>query len=60
MRTIRCLLVDDEPLVRRGIRAHLAGVPDVDVVGGARNGVDALAAIAELAPDLVFLDVQMP
>ena len=57
---IRCLLVDDEPLVRRGIRAFLADVPDVEVVGEARNGVEALAAIRRDAPDLVFLDVQMP
>ena len=59
-RLIRCLLVDDEPLVRRGIRAFLAAEPDVDVIGEARNGVEALTAIGESAPDLVFLDVQMP
>jgi two-component system LytT family response regulator len=58
--TIRCLLVDDEPLVRRGIRAFLAEVDDVEVIGEARNGVEALAAIRSGAPDLVFLDVQMP
>lgn len=57
---IRCLLVDDEPLVRRGIRAFLADEPDVDVIGECRNGVEALAEIQAHAPDLVFLDVQMP
>jgi two-component system LytT family response regulator len=58
--SIRALLVDDEPLVRRGIRGFLADEPDVEVVGEARNGREALSLIAELGPDLVFLDVQMP
>jgi two-component system LytT family response regulator len=57
---IRALLVDDEPLVRRGIRAFLAEEPDVVVVGECRDGVEALAAIRAERPDLVFLDVQMP
>jgi two-component system LytT family response regulator len=54
------LLVDDEPLVRRGLRAFLADEPDVDIIGECRNGTEAITAIREHAPDLVFLDVQMP
>ncbi|HEX6053205.1 MAG TPA: response regulator [Gemmatimonadaceae bacterium] len=57
---IRALIVDDEPLARRGIRQLLEAAEDVSVVGECRNGRDALAALDSLAPDLVFLDVQMP
>ena len=60
MREIRALIVDDEPLARRGIRQLLDREPDVSVVGEARNGRDALRALRTLNPDLVFLDVQMP
>jgi two-component system LytT family response regulator len=57
---IRALIVDDEPLARRGIRQLLAPHQDVVVVGDARNGVEAVHLLHSLAPDLVFLDVQMP
>jgi two-component system, LytTR family, response regulator len=57
---IRVLIVDDEPLARRGIRQLLAHEPDVEVVGECRDGREALTALDTLAPDLVFLDVQMP
>lgn len=57
---MRVLIVDDEPLARRGIHRLLAGRPGVDVVGECANGVDAVRAIVETAPDLVFLDVRMP
>lgn len=57
---IRVLIVDDEPLARRGIRARLAPARDVEVVGECAGGREAVRAIRELAPDLVFLDVQMP
>jgi two-component system LytT family response regulator len=60
MRDIRSLIVDDEPLARRGIRQLLAREPDVVVVGECRDGKAALDALEALAPDLVFLDVQMP
>ena len=60
MTALRVVLVDDEPLVRRGIRAFLAEERDVEVVGEARNGAEAVSAIEALSPDLVFLDVQMP
>ncbi len=58
--SLRALIVDDEPLARERVRQLLAGEPDVEVVGEARNGVEALAAIRGTAPDVVFLDIQMP
>jgi two-component system, LytTR family, response regulator len=58
--TIRVLIVDDEPLARRGIRQRLRAEQDVDVVGECGDGTAAIDAIATLAPDLVFLDIQMP
>src|ERR1044072_2578486 len=58
--TIRTLLVDDEPIARRTLHRELEVFPDVEVVGEAGNGKDALKKIGELRPDLVFLDLQMP
>lgn len=60
MAEIRALIVDDEPLARRGIRQLLAPYPDIVVVGECRNGREALRSLATLEPDLVFLDIQMP
>lgn len=57
---IRTLIVDDEPLARERLRALLAGEADVEVVGECASGEEAVAAIRRAAPDLVFLDVQMP
>ncbi|MDT4897514.1 MAG: two-component system, LytTR family, response regulator [Acidobacteriota bacterium] len=57
---IRTVIVDDEPLARRGIRAHLTEERDVEIIAECGNGRDAVRVISELAPDLVFLDVQMP
>ena len=57
---IRALIVDDEPLARRGIRTRLEREPDLAVVGEAEDGPAAVEAIQALAPDIVFLDVQMP
>lgn len=57
---LRVLVVDDEALARRRVRALLAGVPGVLVLGECETGAQAVAAIRELHPDLVFLDVQMP
>jgi two-component system LytT family response regulator len=60
MPDIRALIVDDEPLARRGIRQLLAPYTDNTVVGECRDGREALRALATLTPDLVFLDIQMP
>jgi two-component system LytT family response regulator len=57
---MRVLLVDDESAARRGLRRRLANLPDLAVVGECEDGEAAVAAIAELRPDLVFLDIQMP
>jgi two-component system LytT family response regulator len=57
---IRAVIVDDEPLARRKIKRLLARDPEVEVAGEFGNGRDAIAAIRDLNPDLLFLDVQMP
>ena len=57
---LRILIVDDEPLGRERVAALLRKEPDVEIVGMLGDGVSAVAAIRSLAPDLVFLDVQMP
>jgi two-component system LytT family response regulator len=59
-KTIRALIVDDEPLARRRIRRMLAHDPEVAIVGDCSNGKEAIAAIKSESPDLIFLDVQMP
>ena len=56
----RILIVDDEPIARRGIRRYLAKHDDIEVVGEAANGISAVEQINELHPDIVFLDVLMP
>jgi two-component system LytT family response regulator len=58
--TFKTIIVDDESLARRGLRHRLAKVRDVEVVGEARNGREALDLIGKSIPDLVFLDIQMP
>ena len=57
---LRVLVVDDEPLARASVRVLLASDSEVEVVGECGNGRDAVEAIRELDPDLVFLDVEMP
>ena len=57
---IPTLIVDDEPLARRGIALRLARHPDIEVVAEAGNGREAFFAISEHQPTLMFLDVQMP
>jgi len=57
---IRVVLVDDQTLVRSGIRGLLDMTPDIRVVAEAADGIDAVAVIAAAAPDLVLLDVRMP
>ncbi len=57
---IRVLLVDDHPLVLDGISARLASVAELEVVGEASNGEEALERAAELKPDVVLMDISMP
>ncbi|HEU4833691.1 MAG TPA: LytTR family DNA-binding domain-containing protein [Pyrinomonadaceae bacterium] len=57
---IKALIVDDEPLARDRIRELLKEHPEVEVIGEARNGQEAIEAVATHHPDLVFLDIQMP
>ena len=58
--TIRVLVADDHPVVRSGIVGLLAGEPDLDVVGEAGDGQEAVALAAALAPDVVLMDLRMP
>jgi len=58
--TIRVLLVDDDPLVRAGLRLMLRSAPDIDVAGEAADGAAAVTAAAELGPDVVLMDIRMP
>jgi two-component system, LytTR family, response regulator len=57
---VRALIVDDEPLARRGVALRLQQFRDVEIVGECGDGASAVEKILELAPDVVFLDVQMP
>lgn len=57
---IRSIIVDDEPAARRGIEQLIERRPDFELVGQCADGESLVEAISELAPDLVFLDVQMP
>ena len=60
MKKARVLIVDDHTLVRDGLRALLALVSDVVVVGEAANGKEAIKKVRELAPDVVLMDLAMP
>ncbi len=57
---IRVLLVDDHFVVRQGLRGMLAGTADVEVVGEASSGKEAIKQVALLHPDVVLLDIRMP
>jgi DNA-binding NarL/FixJ family response regulator len=57
---IRVLIVDDQALVRGGFQMILSAQPDIDVVGVAENGAQAVALVPTLAPDVVLMDVRMP
>ena len=57
---IKTLLIDDEQPARERLKQLLASHPDVEIVGEAEDGVQAVEQISELTPDLVFLDIQMP
>lgn len=58
--TIRLLICDDQDIVCEGLRAMLAPVPQIEVVGVAKNGVEAVDQISRLQPDLVLMDLKMP
>lgn len=60
MDALRILIADDHPLFRDGLRALLAAAQDMELVGEATSGEEAVALAAELQPDLVLMDVQMP
>jgi DNA-binding NarL/FixJ family response regulator len=57
---IRVLVVDDQPLVRNGFRMILEGQPDLELVGEAADGLEAIDYVRELDPDVILMDVRMP
>jgi DNA-binding NarL/FixJ family response regulator len=57
---IRVLLADDQPLVRTGLRMILSAEPDLEVVGEARDGAEAITLASRMRPDVVLMDVRMP
>jgi two-component system, NarL family, response regulator LiaR len=57
---VRILLVDDESLDRRLLKQILATYPDMDLVGEASSGDEAISAVARLHPDIVLMDIRMP
>jgi len=59
-RTLRALIVDDERLAREKLRRLLEAEPDVQIVGECASGAEAVEGVKEHAPDLIFLDIQMP
>lgn len=58
--TLRTLIVDDEPLALSLLKSKLAKIPEIEIVGEGQNGRQAIKAVIDLEPDLVFLDIQMP
>jgi DNA-binding NarL/FixJ family response regulator len=58
--TIRVLIADDQQMVRQGFTVLLNTQPDIDVIGQAVDGLDAVAKVAELSPDVVLMDIRMP
>lgn len=60
MDPIRTLIVDDEPLARRNLLIRLHGIPDFEIVGECATGAEAVAAVRDQRPDLLFLDIRMP
>ena len=57
---IRVVIVDDHAMLRAGLEQLLGGEPDLDVVGKAASGAEAIALVRELRPDVVLMDLQMP
>ncbi len=60
MNSLRTLVVDDEPLIRSGVRRAVSSIEGIEVIGEAACGSEAVEAMSRLQPDLVLLDVQMP
>ena len=60
MTAIRVLLADDHPVVREGLRGMLAAEPDIEVVGEAASGPEAVALAERLRPDVILMDLRMP
>lgn len=57
---IKCIIIDDEQLARELLREYIDDIPDLEIIGEAAKGKDAVEFIDSLKPDLIFLDVQMP
>lgn len=57
---IKILIVDDHPMVRRGLKSLLSSYPDIEVIGDVGEGVTALEKATQLNPDIILLDIQMP
>ncbi|MFB4312017.1 response regulator [Actinomadura sp. GTD37] len=58
--TIRVVLADDQPLIRAGLRVLVADTPDLEIVGEAGTGAEAVALVEEVRPDVVVMDIRMP
>ncbi|MFI9775223.1 response regulator [Streptomyces sp. NPDC051956] len=58
--TVRVVLADDQPLVRSGLRVLIADTPDLEVVGEAANGEEAVRLATEVSPDVIVMDIRMP
>lgn len=58
--TIRIVLADDQPLIRTGLRVLMADTPDMEIVGEAGTGAEAVALVDETRPDVVVMDIRMP
>jgi two-component system LytT family response regulator len=60
MKKLRVVTIDDEPLARSLLREYLQDHSDIEIIGECANGFEAVKAVVELKPDLLFLDIQMP
>ncbi len=58
--TVRVVLADDQPVVRSGLRMILQSEPEIEIVGEAGDGAQAIDLVVELDPDVVLMDIQMP
>jgi DNA-binding NarL/FixJ family response regulator len=57
---LRILIAEDHPLYRKGMISHLQSIPEFEVVGEAATGEEAVARAAEIQPDVILMDLQMP